>query len=223
MTGESEIVTIIDTDPDPDDAITAVITCNDWRWRGLMAVASIASIVALDGLTWLIDPAALGDRLRYRVLLLGLLDSPAHLATTVLALVALTAWRPALPLPFWLGALLTSVAIDLDHLPVLLAERLGWQVPTLFAEDHWPLHNLPFIALLTALVLVFSGRWRLAVSGVAFGVTVELVRDVATGGVAPLWPIATDRVTLPYRVYAAALLVLVALACRPPRGREKRG
>jgi len=132
----------------------------------------------------------------------GLLDEPAHLATAWLGLAALT--PAAIPRRLWQTALVASVAIDIDHVPLYLT---GGR----FAVDGG---RPPTHGLLTVAVLVVVGtasrasRWAW---GVAAGVLLHFVRDIATGpGLPALWP-AHLNAELPYPVYVVALCALAAV------------
>ncbi len=147
-------------------------------------------VLVLDAVTALTDPP---------LSLLGLLDEPAHLATAGLALLAAgVVDRRAL----WVLA--GSVGIDADHVPLYLG------VPHVEAAGGRPFTH----CLLTVVVLLLAGlRWPV-LRLLAAGVGLHLVRDVATGpGVPLLWP-HDVAVLLPYALYAAALVVLTALALR---------
>lgn len=124
------------------------------------------------------------------------LDEPAHLATAALLLAAAPA--PVSPC-FMSAALVGSVAIDLDHLP----ELLGRSEPS----DHRPAtHSALTVALLASLTLTLPVRWRTGLSGLATGVTLHLLRDLATGGAPLAVPLSRRVVHLPYVLYAAMLV-----------------
>jgi inner membrane protein len=133
----------------------------------------------------------------------GLLDEPAHLATAWLALAALAPLRT--PRGFWPAALVASVAIDVDHVPLYLTDGA-------FAVDGGrpPVHSLTVVLVLAALAGVARGQWLL---GAAAGMLLHLVRDLATGpGVPLLWPLADSSVRVPYWAYAVVVLVLAVVA-----------
>jgi inner membrane protein len=60
---------------------------------------------------------------------------------------------------------------------------------------------------------VAPGRLRAALSGLALGVGLHLVRDLATGPGVPLWwPVEDDGVLVPYAWYALVLGIATAVA-----------
>ncbi|MGY1696288.1 MULTISPECIES: metal-dependent hydrolase [unclassified Geodermatophilus] len=133
----------------------------------------------------------------------GLLDEPAHLATAWLGLAALAPRHT--PRAAWWAALVAAVAIDLDHVPLYLTDGA-------FAVDGGrpPTHSLLVVAVSTVLAGALRAWWLL---GVAAGLVLHLLRDVATGpGAALLWPASEAAVRLPYPAYATALLGLGLLA-----------
>jgi inner membrane protein len=141
----------------------------------------------------------------------GLLDEPAHLVTAWLALCALAPRSP--PSWLWGTALVASVAIDIDHVPLYLT---GGR----FAVDGGrpPTHCLLLVVLLVAIGLVGPrARWAL---GAATGVLLHFIRDVATGPGVPLfWPLSDVAVQAPYRAYLAAVVVLALVAAFRSRPR----
>jgi inner membrane protein len=145
----------------------------------------------------------------------GLLDEPAHLITAALLLAA---WPRRLPgrLAGW--ALAGSVAIDADHVPLYLGH-----MPTAVPDGRPVTHCLLTAAVLLAGAGAARGRLRTALGGLALGVCLHLVRDVATGGtgVPLLWPLDPHSdVTVPYAVYAG-LLVLGAAAATAGTARRR--
>jgi inner membrane protein len=106
-------------------------------------------------------------------------DETAHVATTALLLApfAVRLGRPAV-----LGALVGSVALDLDHLPVYAG---------LLPDDRRPgTHSIATLGLVAA-----SGWFpgvrrerRRFVWGLCAGLASHLLRDALTGGAPLLWP-----------------------------------
>ena len=159
------------------------------RWLGAAAAATVALDVWLERREE--QPA---------VPVLAALDWTAHLAVTALALRALpphAADRLAVP------ALLASVALDADHLPIAAAMLRG--------ADELPRprpHTFAVPALLAA-----ARR-----HGMAFGTAVHLARDLFNGpGVAVAWPALRHEVRLPVAVEALALAGLLSVASRRSR------
>jgi membrane-bound metal-dependent hydrolase YbcI (DUF457 family) len=140
----------------------------------------------------------------------ALVDEPAHLATCVVALLALTAFiSPSPPRRFAAAALLASVAIDVDHVPGLLGSHL------LTGGLPRPYGHSALLVVVLAVVGWASKRRdvREVSLGIALGISTHLFRDLATGPGVPLfWPISSDVVTFPYAVFACGL-ALAALAC----------
>jgi len=77
--------------------------------------------VLLAGIALAFD--AMDRRVPFGLLSTGLLDEVAHLATAALGLMVLACLIDA-PRRFYVAALVASVAIDLDHIPLYL-ELLG--------------------------------------------------------------------------------------------------
>jgi len=186
------------------------------------------------GRAWWLAPVCLGtvlvlDAQRARApsyLVLGLLDEPAHLLTTsiaVLAVLAVATWRGGRAEPaFAVAALAAGNLIDADHLP----QVLGTDVLTRGTARPYP-HSLATVALLLAAAPAVGGRAAAALRGAAFGVAVHLVRDVGTSPVALLWPGSSRGFEVPHREYATALVAVTAVAvlasrltarARPARG-----
>ena len=152
------------------------------------------------------------------ILVMGLLDEPAHLATACLVLLAVAGrpWSARHP-AFTLAALVSSMAIDVDHLPLYAG------VP------HWNAGGRPVThSLLTVLVLGLAGaalrRRRPLLWGAAAGVVLHFVRDVATGpGLPLLWPLGSATTRVPHDVYVVVLVLLLVVAAArelPPRRRS---
>lgn len=133
----------------------------------------------------------------------GLVDEPAHLATCVVALLAIVALAGARPPALFVGAaLVSSVAIDLDHLPGYLGSHaMAGNLPRPYT------HSLLAVAVLLGIGAAVRQRDRRQVAlGIAFGISAHLLRDLATGpGVSLFWPFSSTPITVPYAAYAAAL------------------
>jgi inner membrane protein len=134
----------------------------------------------------------------------GALDEPGHLLTAWLVLNAVPAARGRI----WRWALLGAVLIDLDHVPLVL-----WGGPVTEFGGRPVTHSLATVAVLAAAALA-APRLRIPAGGLAVGVLLHLLRDLATGpGVPLLWPLRPENVLVPYWVYA---LLVVAAAVVPP-------
>ena len=138
----------------------------------------------------------------------GLVDEPAHLATALLLLVAVSAttgWRPGPA--FVIAAVVAAMAIDLDHVP----HHFGWDGLTAGTPRPYT-HSLITAVLLLVAGELMEGRRRKIAFGAAFGVSAHLFRDLATGpGVALLWPASRTAVQMPYVAFAVGLLLATAL------------
>lgn len=162
-------------------------------WGGLCALVLVLDVIYRRG--GLALPVA------------GGIDAVGHLATTLILLGALA---PRASRPLMLAALGVTVGIDLDHLPFLLARRLGdGSFPGV-----WPLHNLLTLAAALAIGLSLAGRRRQAWLGIAFGVGGHFIRDMGSDGVALFAPLTLRRYELPYALYAAMLAAFALLAVR---------
>ena len=133
----------------------------------------------------------------------GVFDELAHAATALLCLGLVPArWRRPILAP----ALIGSVLIDADHIPQYLFgdDALTVGTPRPYTHALWT------IALLLVLALAWRGRRGRAVwLGLAVGISLHFVRDLAEGGgagVSLLWPLG-DHV-FAYR--HSAYLVLMA-------------
>ena len=170
--------------------------------RLAIVLGALGVIAAVDGAIALLDPP---------LLVVGLLDWPAHLATTLLLALALP--RRLLPEALLLGAFLASLAIDLDHLPLLLGSDL------LTGDLVRPYTHALWALLLTVAVALALRRGRpgagVVATGVALGLASHFARDLATGpGLNLLWPVVDAVVRVPWLVYLGVLLGLAAAAGR---------
>jgi inner membrane protein len=136
--------------------------------------------VLLAGVALAFDAA---DRsVPFDILISGLLDEPAHLAMAALGLLVL-ACLVDVPRRFYAAALIASVAIDLDHIPLYLG-LLGNQ-------DQRPVtHSLATVIVFIGAAAI-SRRHRAVLAGVATGLVLHFARDIAEGrpGVRMLWPL----------------------------------
>ncbi len=132
------------------------------------------------------------------------LDETAHIATTVIALQSVGARDPI----FRTAALLSSVLIDLDHLPDTL---FGFRGLMGTSPRPYP-HSLVTVAAVTLAGLKIPASRRRLVWGVAFGFATHLLRDITDGSSgAPLfWPLRSRAVRLPRHIQTALMLVAIA-------------
>jgi inner membrane protein len=129
----------------------------------------------------------------------AVLDEPAHLATTVILLLALLR---TVSRTFTVAALVATVLIDLDHIPMYF----GYAALT--PATHRPYtHSLATVAVAAFLALVLSRR-RAIFSGIAFGVTGHLFRDIATNYVPLFWPLTLRETLIPWWVHLTILIPL---------------
>ena len=173
--------------------------------------------VLLAGVALAFDAA--DRRVPFTILISGLLDEPAHLATAALGLLVLACFIDV-PRRFYVAALIASVAIDLDHIPLYLG-LLGNQ-------DQRPVtHSLATVIVFVGAALV-SRRHRAVLAGVATGLVLHFARDIAEGppGVRMLWPLQDTAWTASYWwflgmiiTFTAVRLVLVSVGI--PRSRAR--
>jgi hypothetical protein len=151
---------------------------------------------------------------------LGLLDEPAHLATSVILLLAVAAvlarLRRAVSTGFAVGLVLAGNLIDVDHVP----QVLGSDVITAGTPRPYS-HSVTLLLMVILVALVGRGRVRAASVGV--GVAGHLLRDLGTAPIGLFWPVSTAGVTIPHALYLAllagcALIPLVAGMLNPLRG-----
>ena len=171
-------------------------------WLADRPVVGAALCVAGALLVGLLDAALSG---REPLLVTAVLDEPAHLLTAGLLLAAVLPGRARAVVPW---ALAGAVLIDLDHLPFYL-----WGALSTEGAGRPVTHSLATAAALAAAAVVARGRLRTALSGLALGVGLHLVRDLATGPGVPLWwPVEDDGVLVPYSWYVLVLGVATAVA-----------
>jgi membrane-bound metal-dependent hydrolase YbcI (DUF457 family) len=167
-------------------------------WTGPLLLAGVA--LAFD---------AADRRIPFGVWTTGPLDEVAHLATAALGLLVLARFIDA-PRRFYVAALIASVAIDADHIPLYLG-LLGNQA------QRPVTHSLSSAAVFVAAAAA-SRRHRAVLAGVATGLVLHFARDIAEGypGVRVFWPLQDTSWMVSYRwflgmivVFTAARLVLV--------------
>jgi inner membrane protein len=169
------------------------------RSHAVAPLVGLAVVMALDVISSLRSwPIPVG----------GVLDEPAHLLTAWLLLGAF-AVRSASRVQLW--ALAGAVAIDIDHVPLYF-----WGEPVAASGGRPVTHSLATVAVLLGMATV--ARLRPAVVGLAVGVLLHMVRDLATGpGVPLLWPLSGASVEVRYPWYVAVLTIAAAVALRARR------
>jgi FkbM family methyltransferase len=141
----------------------------------------------------------------------GLLDEPAHLATALIALGAITRVHGRLPDPRFCWAMLVcSVAIDVDHIP----EQLGiWALTEGTPRPYT--HALWTVLVLAAASLICRRLSRrpaaLVLGGAAAGLAAHFLRDIATAPMAFWLPVSEDSVQVAYFWYVLAMAALIAI------------
>jgi hypothetical protein len=169
-------------------------------WAGPLLLAAAA--LAFD---------AADRRIPFGVWTTGPVDEVAHLSTAALGLLVLARFIDA-PRRFYVAALIASVAIDVDHIPLYLG-LLGNQA------QRPVTHSLSIVVVFAAAAAA-SRRHRAVLAGVATGLVLHFARDMAEGypGVRVFWPLqdtswmVSDRWFLGMIVvFAAARLVLVGV------------
>lgn len=170
-----------------------------WLWAGPLLLAGVA--LAFD---------ALNRAVPFGLLSTGPLDEVAHLATAALGLMVLACFVDA-PRRFYVAALVASVAIDLDHIPLYLG---------LLGDDgQRPVTHSLATVVVFAVAAAVSRRHRAVLAGVATGLVLHFARDIAEGppGVRMLWPLNGHAWTASYWwflgmivAFTAARLILVS-------------
>ena len=166
---------------------------------------------------------AVDRRVPFGLLSTGLLDEVAHLATAVLGLLVL-ACLVDVPRRFYVAALIASVAIDLDHIPLYLG---------LLPDDgQRPVtHSLATVVVFAG-AAVASRRHRAVLAGAATGLVIHFARDIAEGppGVRLLWPLQGQAWTASgwwflamIIAFTAARLILVTTGVPRTRARLFQG
>lgn len=178
---------------------SAVLRSVQW-WAGPLLLATAA--LAFD---------AAERRIAFGVWTTGPVDEAAHLATAALGLLVLIRFIDA-PRRFYVAALIASVGIDLDHIPLYLG-LLG-------DPAQRPItHSLSTAAVFVAAAAA-SRRHRAVLAGVATGLVLHFARDIAEGypGVRVFWPFQGTSWMVSYRwflgmivVFTVTRLVLVSL------------
>jgi inner membrane protein len=138
----------------------------------------------------------------------GARDEPAHLATSLLVLLAvLGPARMRRHRKATATMCASSVLIDVDHVPLYVP----FPVDVSVAGGRPFTHSLSTVAALAGLAGAL--RWRRSLLACASaGVGLHFVRDIATGPGLPLWwPWEQRNRNLPYKLYSRTLMVLAAV------------
>ena len=170
---------------------SAVLRPVRW-WAGPLLLATTA--LAFD---------AADRRIPFGVWTTGPVDEVAHLSTAALGLLVLARFIDA-PRRFYVAALIASVAIDVDHIPLYLG-LLGNQA-------HRPVtHSLSTVAVFAAAAAV-RRRHRAVLAGVATGLVLHFARDIAEGypGVRVFWPLQDTSWMVGYRWFLGMIVVVTA-------------
>src|SRR6516164_7575333 len=171
---------------------SAVLRSVPW-WAGPLLLAAAA--LAFD---------AAKRRIAFGVWTTGPVDEAAHLATAALGLLVLECFIDV-PRRFYVAALIASVAIDLDHIPLYLG-LLGNQ-------DQRPVtHSLATVIVFVVAALV-SRRHRAVLAGASTGLVLHFARDIAEGppGVRMLWPLQGMAWTASYRWFLGMIITFTAV------------
>jgi len=142
-------------------------------------------------------------RIPFGVWTTGPVDEVAHLSTAALGLLVLARFIDA-PRRFYVAALIASVAIDLDHIPLYLG-LLGNQA------QRPVTHSLSTVAVFAAAAAA-SRRHRAVLAGVATGLMLHFARDIAEGypGVLVFWPLQDTSWMVSYRWFVVMIFTLTA-------------
>lgn len=164
------------------------------------------------GTDWLIVWHGLGFTPR------GMVDEPAHLATALVVLGAITRFRGSPPEPkFGWTMLACSVLVDVDHLPAEFGTTaLTDGTPRPYTHALWTVIVLVLAWAVVRHLTVRTGRPRpataeLILAGAAWGVAAHFLRDIVTAPMSFWWPVTDAAMQLPHWWYVVALLVIIAL------------
>jgi len=172
------------------------------RSSGWGLVRLWAYLILLAGVALGFDAA--DRRVRFDLLSTGPIDEVAHLATAALGLFVLTRFIDV-PRRFRVAALIASVAIDLDHVPLylgLLPDRTQRPVT----------HSLATVVAVAG-AAVASRRHRTVLAGAATGLVLHFARDIAEGppGVRLLWSLQDTAWTASYQWFLGLIIALTAV------------
>ena len=171
----------------------------------------------LGGIALIFDAA--DRRVPFSVVASGPLDEVAHFATAALGLLVLECFVD-IPRRFYVAALVASVAIDLDHIPLYLG-LLGNQ-------DQRPVtHSLATVIVFVVAAVASRGH-RAVLAGASAGLVLHFARDIAEGppGVRMLWPLQQTAWSASYwwflgMIIAFTVARLILVAALIPRTRVR--
>jgi inner membrane protein len=157
----------------------------------------------------------------------GLIDEPAHIATALVVLGAITRFRGSPPEPkFCATMLICSVLIDVDHLPAEFGSyALTDGTPRPYTHALWTVLVLILAWWVARYLARRNGRPRpataeLVLAGAAWGLAAHFLRDIATAPMSFWWPVTDMSVEVPYWWYVVALFVIIVLG--PIRRGQRR-
>ena len=187
------------------------------RFRGGDSFGWWAYTLLLAGVALIFDAA--DRRVPFSVVASGPLDEVAHFATAALGLLVLECFVD-IPRRFYVAALVASVAIDLDHIPLYLG-LLGNQ-------DQRPVtHSLATVIVFVVAAVASRGH-RAMLAGASIGLVLHFARDIAEGppGVRMLWPLQQTAWSASYwwflgMIIAFTVARLILVAARIPRTRVR--
>jgi LexA-binding, inner membrane-associated putative hydrolase len=162
-------------------------------WAGPLLLAAVALAFG-----------AAEHRIPFNIWTSGPLDEVAHLSAAALGLLVLARLIDA-PRRFYVAALIASVAIDVDHIPLYLG-LLG-------AQAQRPVtHSLSTVAVFAAAAAA-SRRHRAVLAGVATGLVLHFARDLAEGypGVRVFWPVQDTSWMISYLWFPGMIVVFTAV------------
>lgn len=156
-------------------------------------------------------------RVPFTILGSGLLDEVSHFAAAALGLLVLERFI-RVSRGFYVAALIASVAIDLDHVPLYLG-LVG-------DEAQRPVTHSLATVLVFVCAAIFARRYREILAGVATGLLLHFARDMSESdqGVRLLWPLQPTSFTLSYWWFLGMIVVLtiarlVIVSAGVPRAR----
>jgi len=175
---------------------------------------SILRLLPLTALLVIVGVDLILARRPWPLLIDGSTDEVGHLLTAALLLAVLP--RSARG-RLWPWALLGAVVIDLDHVPLYTF------APEFAVSGRPPTHSL-LTVLVLGIVAAVIPLVRIPFAGLALGVGLHLVRDVATGpGVPLLWPFDDSAIRSPYAAYLVVIVGAAAVATwKVSRGIRRR-